>query len=127
MNYEMLKGNASSYGCPYRDWDWHDGGPDFKCLAQGKNVCCVDSYSDFYHDAKNCEFLRSELKIMTTGPDDEKEEEWDAQLDRVDSIIEPPTPWEPRQLIEWLYITETEIEKQRPKLEVDHTDYYTGA
>lgn len=32
-------------GCQYREWGWHDGGPDFRCRRQGKNYNCEDPYS----------------------------------------------------------------------------------
>lgn len=32
--------------CKYRQWGWHDGGPDYKCTAQGENCCCYDAWSD---------------------------------------------------------------------------------
>jgi hypothetical protein len=53
MNFEILKGNASSYGCPYRDWDWHDGGVNFKCLLKGFNT------EGYYFDAESS--LKGEL------------------------------------------------------------------
>ena len=63
MNYERMQGNATCYGCPFREWGWHDGGPEFTC-ALNNNSCCIDSYSDYYHDAKKCDLLRAEFDAV---------------------------------------------------------------
>ena len=45
-------------GCPYRQWGWHDGGPDHKCTKDGRrNVCCNDSWADWYQ----CDEVKAEL------------------------------------------------------------------
>jgi hypothetical protein len=47
--------NERSAGCKYREWGWHDGGPDYKCTALGENYCCKNSWDDAYNDI-NCEY-----------------------------------------------------------------------
>jgi len=42
-------------GCPYRQWGWHDGGPDHVCTKDGKN--CEDSWADWYQ----CDEVKAEL------------------------------------------------------------------
>lgn len=46
--------------CKYREWGWHDGGPDYRCNKhRHKCLSCVDSYADYY-DGEDCEIRKEE-------------------------------------------------------------------
>ena len=54
-------------GCTFRRWDWHDGGPDHRCIKDGKkNTCCDDSWSDWFV----CDEMKEVVSKMF--PDQEK-------------------------------------------------------
>lgn len=47
--------SSEDMGCPYRQWGWHDGGPDHGCIRDGRvGICCEDSWSDWFQ----CDWIK---------------------------------------------------------------------
>jgi hypothetical protein len=56
--------------CKYRKWGWHDGGPEYMCLADGVGkYCCDEWYSDWYDCGKQDEKANEGLKPPSSPPD----------------------------------------------------------